>query len=62
MLSALSSLGVASRVDAVDEIRSENVPTEDDIARWAAVYEGLPADMREALDEHGRELRDASRR
>ncbi len=30
------------------------VPDEEAVARWAAWYEGLPDDLREALDERGR--------
>jgi hypothetical protein len=30
------------------------VPDEEAIARWAAWYEGLPEDLRDALDERGR--------
>jgi hypothetical protein len=34
--------------------RPAYVPDEEAVARWAAWYEGLPEDLRDALDERGR--------
>jgi hypothetical protein len=33
-----------------------DAPDEEDAARWATFYEGLPADLREGLDELGHEI------
>lgn len=40
--------------------KHEYVPDEEAIARWAAWYEALPEDLREALDERGSQAGDAT--
>ena len=40
----------------VSDERGQVAPNEEDAARWAAFYEGLPADLREGLDELGHEI------
>jgi hypothetical protein len=46
-----------ARTPSSQECRSASpayVPDEEAVARWAAWYESLPEDLRDAIDERGR--------
>lgn len=63
MSTGFPSAPLAARAEHVADERSVDVPDDADIARWAAFYEGLPANLRDELDELGREIaRDVSNR
>ena len=53
---AASTGGGAPRSD-----RAQHEPSEQDIARWAAAYAEMDADVREGLDELGREVSTGTR-
>jgi hypothetical protein len=53
---------VSSHAERASSSGSPHAPSEEEIARAAAVYDGLPPDLREAFDEVGREIGQRSSR
>lgn len=56
MAATAPSAALLSRPGRVADESERHAFDEEDVARWAAFYESLPADLREGLDELGREI------
>jgi hypothetical protein len=56
MAARAPSLALAPPPEPIVKERANHAFDEADVARWAAFYESLPADLREGLDELGQAI------